>query len=166
MMLTLGITALSVCVSAALLRRKPIIITLNAHAQVMETASTPSLEDGAEQAARKYLALRYGWAPETLGANLARAKAFIASQSLNAFQKTMGELQTFSKGKNITQRVYPTSIQVDAKKSQVRITADRFTEIQGLKAATLLRVTLTYQTGPASVENPWGIYVVKEDENQ
>lgn len=164
MMLCLVVAAFSLCTSAVLLRRKPIIVALDQCASVSALSDAPPIEAEVDKAARKYVELRYSWGPDTLGSHLTRAKSFVASQSLKAFEKTIGDLQTFSKGKSIGQRVYPTTISPDAKNNKVRIIGDRFTEIQGLKAATILRVTLYYQTGPRTLENPWGIYVVKEEE--
>ena len=166
MMFCLVATILSLCTSMVLLRRKPQIIALDQCANVATLADAPLMEAEVDKAARKYLELRYVWAPDTQTSHLARAKSFVASQSLKAFEKTIADLQVFSKGKNIAQRVYPTIVSVDVKNNRVQINGDRFTEIQGLKAATVLRVTLTYQTGPRTLENPWGVYVIKEDEVQ
>jgi hypothetical protein len=166
MMLCLVVTAFALCTSAILIRRKPIIVALDQCASVSALSDAPPIEAEVDKAARKYVDLRYSWGPDTLAVHLTRAKSFVASQSLKAFEKTITDLQTFSKGKTIGQRVYPTTVNPDAKNSKVQIIGDRFTEIQGLKAATILRVTLTYQTGPRTLENPWGIYVVKEEEAQ
>jgi hypothetical protein len=166
MMLSLTITALSLCLSVVLLRRKPQIVALDQCANVAELADAPPIEAEVDKAARKYAMLRYTWAADTQTAHLTRAKSFVAPQSQKSFDKTISDLQVFSKGKNIAQRVYPSSVHVDAKNNQVQMIGDRVTEIQGLKAATILRVRLTYQTGPRTLENPWGIYVIKEEEVQ
>jgi hypothetical protein len=166
MMLGLAVTALSLCVSVTQLRRKPTIVALDQCANVITSTESPPIEAEAEKAARKYVDLRYIWGPDTQVSHLTRAKALVASQSLKAFEKTISDLFVFSKGKTIAQRVYLTNVTVDAKENRVHIVGDRFTEIQGLKAATLLRVTLNYQTGLRTLENPWGIYVIKEEEVQ
>jgi type IV secretory pathway component VirB8 len=166
MMLCLTVAALSLTATTILARRKPQIVALDQCANVTQLSDAPPLEAEVDKAARKYVDLRYSWGPDNLAIHMARAKLFVASQSQKAFDKTIADLQLFSKGKNIGQRVYPTAINVDAKNAKVQIVGDRFTEIQGLKAATILRSTLTYQTGPRTLENPWGIYVVKEEEVQ
>jgi hypothetical protein len=165
-MLSLTITAVSMTTSATLLQRKPVVVALDQCGNIEAQAGAAPLESEAEKAARRYLDYRYTWKPETQGANLAMAKSFVAPQSFKAFEKSAADLISFSKGKNVAQRIYPTSITVDAKDGRILATADRFTEIQGLKAATLLRVTLTFQPGPRTYENPWGIYVIKEEEAQ
>jgi hypothetical protein len=166
MTLCLTITALSLCTSVVLIRRKPQIVALDQCANVAVLADAPPLEAEVDKAVRKYAELRYSWGADTQVTHLSRAKSFVAPQSLKSFDKTITDLQTFSKGKNIAQRVYPSAVNVDTKGNRVQIIGDRFTEIQGLKAATILRVTLTYQTGPRTLENPWGIYVIKEEEVQ
>jgi len=166
MMLSLSIVALSLCATTMLLRRKPQIVALDQCGNVAGFTDAPPIEAEVDKAARKYVELRYSWSADNLSTHMARAKSLIASQSIKAFDKTISDLQTFSKGKNIGQRVYPTAVNVDAKNNRVQIVGDRFTEIQGLKAATILRATLTYQIGPRTLENPWGIYVSKEEEAQ
>jgi len=166
MILCLAVTALTLCAATTSMRRGPHIVALDQCGAVAGLAEAPPIEAEVDKAARKYVELRYTWGPENLTVHLARAKAFVASQSLRAFEKTIADLQTFAKGKTIGQRIYPTAVNVDVKASRVQLIGDRFTEIQGLKAATILRVTLTYQAGPRTLENPWGIYVVKEEEAQ
>lgn len=167
MMLCLTVTGLALCITAMSIRRKPTLVTLDQCANnVAALTSAPPIEAEVDKAARKYVELRYTWGPDSLIPHLIRTKAFVAPQSQKAFEKTIADLQTFAKGKAIAQRVYPSQVSVDAKNNSVQIVGDRFTEIQGLKAATILRVTLTYQTGPRTLENPWGIYVIKEDEVQ
>jgi hypothetical protein len=46
------------------------------------------------------------------------------------------------------------------------ITGDRVTSIQGLKAAGNLKLQLTFESGQRTKENPWGIYITKEKEEQ
>lgn len=166
MMLCLGVTAISLCATTLLIRRKPLVLALDQEANVVQLTTSAPIEAEVEKAARKYIDLRYSWGSDNLTGHLARAKAFVASQSIKAFDKTIADLATFSKGKSIAQRAYPTAVSVDTKSARVQIVADRFTEIQGLKAATILRVTLAYQMGPRTLENPWGIYVIKEEEAQ
>lgn len=146
--------------------RQPTIVALDSGSSVINQQSTTSLQADAERTARRYLEFRYTWNPANKAAQLAFANKFIAPQSLKAFEKTSFDLVTFSKGKNVAQRVYPISVVANPKVSRVEVMADRFTEIQGLKAATVLRVGLVYQTGPRTLENPWGIYIVKEEESQ
>jgi hypothetical protein len=165
-MAALLITILSMGTTLMLLRRKVNIIALNQRAEVVEQMNGVSVEQEVERAARRYVDYRYVWQPSNQAANLAQAKDFIAPQSVKAFEKTAMELVNFSKGKGVAQRIYPTSIIVDAKSNRVRIVADRFTEIQGLKAATYLQTNLSYQTGPRTSMNPWGIYIIKEEEVQ
>lgn len=165
-MLALLVTIMSISVTFMLVGRKPTIVTLDSQANLIPPTGQVAIELEAEKAARRYLDLRYTWLPSNQSTALTAAKNFVAPQSMKAFEKTVADLVAFSKGKNVGQRVYPTSVAVDAKDDRIKISADRFTEIQGLKAATYLRVNLIYQTGPRTIANPWGIYVVKEEEVQ
>ena len=160
------VTMLALTTTCVLLKRKPQVLVMDQQANVLPVSSGAPLDAEAEQAARKYLGCRYVWQPENQVKQLSLAKEFIAPSSVKAFEKTANELINYSKSRNVSQRVYPTALAVDAKESHVQIIADRFTEIQGLKAATLLRVILTYQAGPRTTTNPWGIYILKEEEVQ
>lgn len=163
---SLFVGALSMMGVLALLNRKPAFVFLDAQANVIRPGSQISAETEVEKMARRYLEVRYAWDANNQTEQLLRAKSFIASQSLKAFEKTASDLVSFSKGKNVSQRIYLTKILVNSKESRVETTADRITEIQGLKAATLLRVSLYFQNGPRTAENPWGLYVIKEEELQ
>jgi hypothetical protein len=55
-------------------------------------------------------------------------------------------------------------VSVDLESHKVRITGDRLTSVQGLKAAGDLTLELEYQGGDRSKENPWGIFITKEKE--
>lgn len=162
----LVVGALSLAGVIALLNRKPMVVFLDSQANVIRPGSLISTETEVEKMARRYLETRYLWEVANQGDQLIRAKSFIASQSLKAFEKTASDLVAFSKGKNVSQRIYPTKILVNSKESKIEVVADRITEIQGLRAATLLRVSLYFQSGPRTAENPWGIYVIKEEEVQ
>lgn len=164
--MAIGLALLSTLIVAVLLKRKPQIVVIDSQAYVVSIQGSAPLENEIEKATRRYLELRYVWQPDNQSSQLSSAKSFVAPQSLRAFEKTSADLVTFSKGKNVAQRVYPTSIHLNAKESRVEVVADRFTEIQGLKAATVLRVNLIYQTGPRTSDNPWGIYIIKEEEVQ
>lgn len=162
----LVVGALSLTGVIALLNRKPLVVMLDAQANVIRPGSQNSIETELEKMAHRYLEFRYIWEVGNQADQLMRAKSFIASQSLKAFEKTAAVLVAFSKGKNVSQRIYPTKILVNSKESKIEVVADRITEIQGLKAATLLRVSLYFQSGPRTAENPWGVYVIKEEEVQ
>jgi hypothetical protein len=166
MILALAVTTVSLAIAAPLMHRRPIIVTLDRCGKLepLSQAATPG--DEAQEAARSYIGYRYTWNSDVLDMNLRHAEAFVAPQSLKAFGKTARELATFVKEKGVAERVYLTQVKVDPTTNRIQITADRFTEIQGLKAATILRMNLTYQNGPRTYENPWGVYVLKEEEDE
>ena len=159
-------TVIALLLVLAAANRKPLIVTMDTQANVIQPADDPTIESRAEKMVRRYLEFRYAWQPTNLPAQLSFAKNFVAAQSVKAFEKTASDLAAFSNGKGVSQRIYPISISVVAKDHHVEVTADRFTEIQGLKAATVLRVNLLYEVGTRTLENPWGVYIVKEEEVQ
>lgn len=76
----------------------------------------------------------------------------------------MQNVVRFSSERMVSQRVYPGEIQVDLKKGLATISGDRITSIQGLKAAGDLKLELSYESGPRTTLNPWGVYISKERE--
>ena len=160
MVLSLLITLIMI----SLIKRKPIVIALSDQGEIMKQGPLPSLENDARNFAQAYLRARYSWEAARQADMFTQAKHYIAPQSQKAFEKTMHDLLVFSQGKGVSQRVYPLTLKVDLDAGRIDITADRFTEIQGLRAATTLRVGLLFEVGSRTAENPWGIYVVKEEE--
>lgn len=55
-------------------------------------------------------------------------------------------------------------IQIDLKNSIAQIIGSRVTAIQNLKAAGELKLQLSFESGPRTKENPWGIYIRQEKE--
>jgi len=111
---------------------------------------------------KKYISLRYLWSPQDVKANLAASKAFVPPKSIKAFDSSTSQVATFSKDRSVTQRVYPSKMEVNLKESTVTVLGDRVTSVQGLKAAGDLKLKLTFQSGDRTLDNPWGIYITKE----
>lgn len=82
----------------------------------------------------------------------------------NSFQKSMLEIQKYVKDRKVSQRLYPQSIVVSLKDKTVTVVADRITEFDALKAATILKSKLTFDLDSPTPSNPWGIFFVKEVE--
>lgn len=119
-----------------------------------------------QRAAEQYLSYRYKWSPESINTQLRKAEYFIDPTLVGSFQKSMIEVQKYVKEKKVTQRVYPSSVQVDLKEKKITILADRITEFDNLNAATKMKVILDFTTGDRTPLNPWGIYIRKEAEGE
>jgi hypothetical protein len=124
----------------------------------------PKPETEIKEAIRAYLALRYKWEPNTVDAQLKSAENFVAPLSLKAYRTQIVNVARFSKEKLVAQKLYPSELSVDLASHKVRITGDRITSVQGLKATGDLILELEYQGGERSKENPWGIFITKEKE--
>ena len=124
----------------------------------------PKPENDVTKAIEAYIEKRYKWTPKTVRGQLQGAKAFISSSTNKNYESAAVNIVRFSTEKNVSQRVYPYSIKVDLDKRTVSISGDRITEIQSLKAAGDLKLELTFDFGPRTDLNPWGIYIVKEKE--
>jgi hypothetical protein len=145
--------------------RSPTVLTLTPGAIPFESVSPPKPEDEVAHAVRAYVALRYRWDQKSVNDRLRQAEAFIPPASRKAFEAACASISKFAQERGVLQRVYPAdSINVDLEKKTALVTGDRITAIQGLKAVADLRLSLDFEAGPRTRENPWGVYVVKERE--
>lgn len=144
--------------------KEPTVITLAPDGKSLEKVATAKAEDQIREGIKRYLEKRYQWEPENVIKKLRESEQFITPQALKAFQIAVGNVAKFSTEKIVSQKVYPEKIEIDLKKQTALITGDRVTSIQGLKAAGNLKLELTFESGPRTQENPWGIYISKERE--
>lgn len=144
--------------------KDPLVITLGPDGKALERVTLPKPEDQVQEAVKRYIEKRYRWEPESVTKKLKESEAFIQPTSVKAFQAAMLNIVKFSKEKIVSQTVYPSKIDVDMNKKTALISGDRITTIQGLKAAGNLKLELTFENGPRTDENPWGLYIAKERE--
>ncbi len=152
------------CVILVMATKEPMVITLGPDGKAVERISPPKAEDQIREGIKKYLEKRYQWEPENVMKKLKESESFITGQSLKAFRGAVLNVAKFSTDKQVSQKVYPNTIVVNLEKNTALITGDRVTAIQGLKAAGNLKLELTFESGPRTEMNPWGIYISKERE--
>jgi hypothetical protein len=140
------------------------VLTLAPDASIYERIAEPSRETAIRQMAKEYLSLRYRWEPKTVAAQMMEAQSFILPNTRKAFESSTANVIRFAQEKLVAQRVYPEKMIVDLEKQTVLVQGDRVTSIQGLKAAGDLKLELSFEFGPRTAKNPWGIYVTKERE--
>ena len=160
----LGVCGLSTLLAFALWAREPIVLTLTPFAAVLERADRPKPEDEIQSAIRAYVDKRYKWEPATVVKRLQEAQVFVHVNSMKAYQGAIANVARFSTEKQVSQRVYPEKMTVNLEARTVSISGDRITAIQGLKAAGDLKLELSFESGPRTRANPWGIYITKEME--
>ena len=161
---TLLLSSLTVSLLIIVENRPPVVISISSTGEVLGDGEMPKPESEIKKAVHSYLELRYKWEPKNVEEKLKNAEKFISPQSLKAYRTQIVNVSRFSKEKLVTQAVYPTELTVDLDSHKVRITGDRITSIQGMKAAGDLTLELEYQVGERTKENPWGIYITKEKE--
>lgn len=145
--------------------RKPVVIALTPKGSVFQRAEMPNPDLEVRAAVQAYIEKRYNWDKDTVDKNLELAKIFVAQSQLQNFSQGVANVRKFSKERAVSQRAYAFNVAVDHKRSLVLVTGDRITEIQGVKAAGALNLTLGFQGGPRIPDNPWGVYITKEVEN-
>ncbi len=161
---SVAVSALSLILNLTMMNRAPLVLTLAADAKSLEQREMPKPEDEIKTAIKRYIELRYKWEPTSVKDRLKLAELFIAPQSLAAYQLATSNVSKFSIDRQVMQRVYADRVEVNLEKKTVAIFGDRVTAIQGLKAAGDLKLELSFDSGPRTRLNPWGIYVVKERE--
>lgn len=159
----IGVTTLMIAIVAFSIRRGPEVIALDPSGTVASVGQELHTQH-VESAVKEYLAHRYNWNVTSVNSELKKSEAFISPGLITSFQKSMVEIQKYVKDRKVTQRVYPQSIAVSLKDKTVSVVADRFTDFDSLKAATLLKTKLTFELDSPTPTNPWGIYFIKEVE--
>ena len=144
--------------------KEPMVITLGPDGKAIERTVLPKAEDQIREGIKRYLEKRYQWEPENVIQKLKESEKFITPQALKAFQGAIANVAKFSTEKLVSQRIYPNNIEVNLAKNTAFITGDRVTSIQGLKAAGNLKLELTFESGPRTEGNPWGLFISKERE--
>jgi len=160
----LGICTLAILLATLLGNKAPVVLTLTPAAGILETAPSPKPEDEISAAIKAYIEKRYKWEPSNVVKNLKAAEAFVLPTSMKAYQTAVANISRFSTEKSVSQRVYPEKVNVSLEKRLAQISGDRITAIQGMKAAGDLRLELSFESGPRTRANPWGVYVTKEKE--
>lgn len=161
---TLGLCVLLTCLLYVSFSQPPTVLALNSNAEPYSPVDLPKPEREVEEAIRHYIDHRYKWDPQNVTKRLLEAEAFVLPQNRGGFDKAMADIIKFSTSKAVAQRIYPDRVVVDLAKRTVSISGDRVTAIQGLKAAGDLRLELTFDSGPRTAQNPWGLYILKERE--
>jgi hypothetical protein len=163
----LSMASISMLVVLVVADKAPTVLTLATNGDAVKRVEVlPKPEEQIEAAVRRYLNLRYRWDAKTVQAQINQAKVFIPKESLKAYEAATAQIVKFSTDKQVSQKVYPNPPTVDLANRLVSITGDRLTEIQGLRAMGALKLTLFFEGGPRTPENPWGVYIVKEKEEQ
>jgi hypothetical protein len=96
---------------------------------------------------------------------LNQAQEMIHPSAMKAYLGAAQNVVRFSTEKQVSQRVYGKGFDFDLARKTVQVSGDRITSIQNLKAAGDLKLELTFDFGPRTKDNPWGIYINKEVEN-
>jgi len=160
----IGICSLAILLATVLGNKEPVVLTLTPSAGVLEMTSLPKPESEIQAAVKAYIEKRYKWEPNTVVKRLQEGEAFVLPGSMKAYQLAVANIARFSTEKLVSQRVYPERLNINLEKRTVSIAGDRITAIQGIKAAGDLRLELSFESGPRTKANPWGIYITKEKE--
>lgn len=165
-MVTLCLVLASFFVIFSLTNQEPVILTLTPEGKIFEKTKMPKPEDLIREGINRYLEKRYTWVPSDVQKKLADSSFFVSPTSQKSFGEAMANIIHFSLEKQVAQKVYPSNIEINIKDGTALVTGDRVTAIQGLKAAGNLKLQLSFESGPRTKENPWGIYITKEKEEQ
>ena len=159
-----GISALSLLAMFVMVYRAPVLITLSQSAEVMNQTVPPKVEDEVKAAVTRYLDQRYRWEPTNVSEHLKNAEVFVGSAAINAYEKAAMNVVKFSVDKQVTQKIFPEQVSINIEGKKAIVTGTRVTAIQGIRAAGDLKIELSLEYGPRTKQNPWGVFIVKENE--
>jgi len=156
------LTMLSLCLCFINLGQDSKVIVLSTSGSRIAIDERPDPNTQVTTALSEYIKFRYTWDSKSIKQQLAAAKNFVRSSALKSFEANMVEVEKFAAERNVTQRGYAASIDVDFRKQSATVRGDRVTSIEGLSAAGQLNLVLEFESGPRTQANPWGVYVVRE----
>lgn len=156
------LTALSLCLCFLSISKESQVVVLSANGSRIAIDDRPDPNTQVSTALSEYVRFRYTWDSKSIKQQLASAKNFVRSSALKSFDSNMVEVEKFAAERNVTQRGYAASIDVDFRKQSAIVKGDRVTSIEGLTAAGQLNLVLEFESGPRTKANPWGVYVVRE----
>ena len=145
-----------------LLNREAEVIVLSEAGSRLAINERPDNNAQVVAALSEYVKHRYSWEPKTIKAQLGFARQFVRDSALKSFDAGLSEVEKFASERNVTQRGYAVSFDVDLQKQVAVVKGDRVTSIQGLTASGQLSLVLQFESGPRTKANPWGIYIVRE----
>ncbi len=149
------------------LTKDPTVLPLAVDGTAVERMTVlPKAEDQVEAAVRRYMGFRYQWNAKTVQGQIKMAENFVPKESQKAYEAATAQIVKFSTEKQVSQKVFPEQPVVHLAEKTVSIGGDRVTEIQGMRAIGALKLTLFFEGGPRTPENPWGVYIVREKEEQ
>ena len=160
---SLSLAAITLIGLIMLINKGPEVITLTTEGHIFVDGE-PRLSSFVEKALRQYVESRYKWNPENVIDKLKTSEAFILPNTHKVFEESVSKVARFSKEKFASQKVFIDEVKVNLKSKTALITGTRVTSIQNLPAAGELRLELSFESGPHTQSNPWGIYVTKEKE--
>jgi type IV secretory pathway component VirB8 len=163
---TLIVALASLGLSISLADKGPVVLTLNTEGKVLEKTALPKVENLIKEGITRYIEKRYNWTPVDVQNKFKDSSFFVSPTSQKAFHEAMKNVIRFSTEKQVAQKVYLANVEINIKDGIALITGDRVTSIQGLKAAGNLKLQLNFENGPRTQENPWGVYITKEKEEQ
>ena len=145
--------------------RKPVLIAVGtSQTQVLE--SIPPSEEllalELKRVVKNYLEAHYHWDPSTIEAAHQSASRYISEDHIKAFRDANAEQVKLAKEKKLSQKVYISDLQVDAKALSIRATLDRILIVEGLRATSSLILEIRFEYGPRTPTNPEGIYITEE----
>jgi len=159
----LGLLFILLILVVYFIHRGPLVIALDGHGRVTKI-ETKITDVQIKEAAENYISYRYQWTGDTIVQQLKAAELFIEPALVGSFRKSMIEIQKYVKEKKVKQKIYPYDIQINLKEKKVTVLADRITEFDSLKGATVMRLVLSFSIGERTSVNPWGVYISKESE--
>lgn len=148
-----------------LMNRSVKVVVLDLGAQKLEQSLIPKAEVEIEAALREYVRHRYSWSNKTVSEKLKMASRFIHPSVKSQYFSGVGKVERFAIDRSVHQAAYVDNIDVDLKAGVARVSGNRVTTIQGLRAAGELKLTLYFETSTRTIDNPWGVYVRQEKED-
>jgi len=146
--------------------RPPILIGLSSKSTEVLSQKEPAreiLELEVRRWVEGYVTTHYNWTPQTIDTAFQKASNYVSQEQQKAFWAANTTQLKVAKDKGLSQRFYISSLKLDLDKRRASIEGERVLVVESLRAASIVNLSLSFQLGPRTVENPEGIYISSEN---
>ena len=145
--------------------KPPLIVAVGEKgSEIMKVTKSPKeqIENEIVRIVRSYAANRYDWNYASIEASFKAASKYVAPEFMKKFEEETSEQVQFAREKRLAQKLYVADIKISQGKGEALVTGDRIIAIDNMHAASPLTLSIKYEIGRRSEENPEGVYVTGE----
>ncbi len=162
----LSLVAVQTLALTLLTLRKPILVAVTPSESRYLSVTPPHqelLNTEIKRAVTGYLQAHYNWEPSNIDDSFKTAAKYVDRSFVKAFLSANQEQIRIAKEKKLSQRFFIGSLSIDFQKKQALAEGERILLVEGLRAASSIRIEIKFDLSSRSPENPEGVFIVGEN---